>query len=1036
MKIYLLLLLAACGAVGWAQDSGPTCTPLYEDEPVCIERSLDRTAAPRIVECTLVGTKQVLKEVTVATGGVTTEYKLLPGNRVEIQQSYNGRVFNSTLSVDAYNVTISGECGSEFQFAAIAAQSGFKQTFRPNASVSSPPASGKANDGSTIGDFNNDGVPDSASVTASGIQVTLLNADGSVLSTASYPIAGIGASIAAVDFNNDGILDLAATENDDSGAGNVVVLPGKPNGTFGTPQKFPAGSFAFYLVSADFNSDGAPDLAVSDTPPSGKGNGQVSVLLGKGDGTFAAPVAYTVGPSPATIVAADFTGDGKLDLATLDANTAITNKVWVLPGNGNGTFGTAVSTASGTGSGYLAYADLNHDGKPDLVIADQFAGAAALMLGNGDGSFQSPQEYVVSTQPISIAAIPMGDGNTLILTGDGTDGGLVSNFVISNGTPTMPALQTLGLGPSAIAAGDLNGDHQPDLVIADPQSGKIYVELGKAAGQFGSPAGYTVGSQPAVLALADVNGDGYADVIAGDSRGFNVLLGSASGSLTPAGGFSIGSSVSALTVADFNGDGKPDVAAASASAGGVAIFLGNGDGTFRNGPTVAFEGPLLPVSVASGDLNGDGKTDLVVALNTSDLSQPGALGVLTGKGDGTFQTPVKITLAGPLVAQSMGTASSAALAVGDLNGDGRLDLVTAVQGSAGHQTAVLLGNGNGTFKTPLLAPTNTAPPMIAITDINKDGKPDLVLADCCGLSEASEMFGNGDGTFRAEVRFPSGPSPAGIAVADFDNDGLPDLAVVGGIQSPARGTLALLFNPFKDLVTKPAVTIVSSANPQGAIAPGSLATAYGADLAQGTPGSTSLPLPTSFGGTTLTIVDAAGQSTPAPLLYVSAGQVNFYVPPGVATGTAQVTVVSGDGTQSAGSVQVATVAPGIFALNSANLAAAVGILVAANGAQTPLQVYAVNSAGAVVANPLNLGSASDQVYLELYGTGIQAAGTSNVQVTVAGTSVPVQYAGKSTFTGEDQVNILLPHSLAGAGAVTVQVTAAGVAANPVMITVQ
>jgi uncharacterized protein (TIGR03437 family) len=96
----------------------------------------------------------------------------------------------------------------------------------------------------------------------------------------------------------------------------------------------------------------------------------------------------------------------------------------------------------------------------------------------------------------------------------------------------------------------------------------------------------------------------------------------------------------------------------------------------------------------------------------------------------------------------------------------------------------------------------------------------------------------------------------------------------------------------------------------------------------------------------------------------------------------------------------------------------------------------VNSAGAVIANPINLGSASDQVYLELYGTGIQAAGTSNVEVTVGGTKVPVQYAGKSSFEGEDQVNILLPHSLAGAGNVTVQVTASGIAANPVQITIQ
>ena len=139
--------------------------------------------------------------------------------------------------------------------------------------------------------------------------------------------------------------------------------------------------------------------------------------------------------------------------------------------------------------------------------------------------------------------------------------------------------------------------------------------------------------------------------------------------------------------------------------------------------------------------------------------------------------------------------------------------------------------------------TNTAPPMIAIADINGDGKPDLVLGDCCGLSEASEMFGNGDGTFQAEVHFPSGPSPAAIAIADFEDSGWPDLAIAGQVQSPGRGTLSILSNPFRYVAIEQVATVISSANANAAgIAPGSLASAFGADLATGTPGSTSLPL--------------------------------------------------------------------------------------------------------------------------------------------------------------------------------------------------
>jgi uncharacterized protein (TIGR03437 family) len=1037
MKSCGWMLLLGCVAFGGMVQANPTCEGEYTQTDATDK--LPPGLAPQIgVE--QAPPKSTLDRVFEYTGDLTIEYILTHDNHVNVlvTSGGGGGTFETAygMSLSTYNATIDGECGVGFRFTATAAQLRAKDALQANASSSSPPASGKTNDGAAIGDFNGDGALDNAVLSSSGIQVTLNNADGSVLSTATYPVAGIGPSIAAADFNNDGKLDLAVTATNASGQGSLVILLGKGDGTFQSPTQFPAGDYAFYLATADFNGDGALDVAITDVPATATGAGQVSVLLGKGDGTFATAKSYPVGRFPATIVADDFNGDGKVDLVALDSSTEAGNKVWFLPGNGDGTFGLAVATASSTGTGYLAYTDLNHDGKLDLVIADQFASAAAVMLGNGDGSFQPSNEYVVSAQPVSIAAIPMDDGNTLILTGDSADGNLISNFVASNGTAAMPVLQTLGMGPAAIATGDLNGDHQPDLVITDPATGGIYVELATGKGQFGSPVTYSLGTQPGAVAIADVNGDGKPDVIAADATGIDVLLGNGNGKLGAVNTFPASGSLSSITIVDFNGDGKPDVAAASAAGGNVSVFLGNGDGTFQAAQNVALAGGLVPLSTVGGDVNGDGKPDLIVAFNNSNQTQPGGVAVLLGKGDGTFQAPVNITLAGPLVQQTTGSALSAALTLGDVNGDGKLDVVTAIQSSLGNQVVVLLGNANGSFQAPLLTTTNTAPPMIAIADINGDGKPDLVLGDCCGLTEASEMFGNGNGTFQAEVQFSSGPSPAGIAIADFEDSGWPDLAIVGQVQSPVRGTLSILSNPFRYVIVDPIATVVSAANSTGtAIAPGSLATAYGSDLAKGTPGATSLPLPTTFGGTSLTIIDSAGTSWPVPLIYVSSGQVNFYVPTGVATGSAQFTVTSGDGTQSAGSVQVATVAPGIFTLNSANLAAAIGILVSSSGKQTPFQVYKV-SGGAVVANPINLGSASDQVVLELYGTGIQAAGTSNVEVTVGGTKVPVQYAGKSSFEGEDQVNILLPHSLAGAGNVRVQVTASGIVANPVQITIQ
>jgi uncharacterized protein (TIGR03437 family) len=161
------------------------------------------------------------------------------------------------------------------------------------------------------------------------------------------------------------------------------------------------------------------------------------------------------------------------------------------------------------------------------------------------------------------------------------------------------------------------------------------------------------------------------------------------------------------------------------------------------------------------------------------------------------------------------------------------------------------------------------------------------------------------------------------------------------------------------------------------------------------------------------------------------------VPPDVASGAAQLAITSGDGTVTTGSVQIAEVAPGLFVLNTANLAAATAIRYSTDGTQTVEPVYSLTSAQAVVASPIDLGSATDQVYLTLYGTGIQAAGTAGVTVTANGTPLTVQYAGpQGTYAGLDQVNVLLPRSLAGAGNITLKITAAGIASNAVQIVIK
>ena len=233
------------------------------------------------------------------------------------------------------------------------------------------------------------------------------------------------------------------------------------------------------------------------------------------------------------------------------------------------------------------------------------------------------------------------------------------------------------------------------------------------------------------------------------------------------------------------------------------------------------------------------------------------------------------------------------------------------------------------------------------------------------------------------------------------------------------------------------VAVVSSAYSLAVgIAPGMLATAYGTDLASSTPGATTLPLPFTDGGTSVSIVDSNGNIWAAPLLYVSPGQVNFEVPLGVALGSAELYVSSGDGTVSGETVQIGLVAPGVFELNASALAAA-DILTVSGTTQTYGNVFSINGSGAIVPSPIALGGSGDETYLILFGTGFQAAGTSGVSVTIGGVNATVAYAGpQGTLAGLDQANVLIPASLAGAGNVTVQLVANGIAANPVNVTIQ
>jgi hypothetical protein len=353
-----------------------------------------------------------------------------------------------------------------------------------------------------------------------------------------------------------------------------------------------------------------------------------------------------------------------------------------------------LSSSGGFLADSVAIADLNGDGHLDLVVANVGMtgfgqeGVVSVLLGNGDGTFQAPVGY---------------------------DSG--------------------GIGAQFVVIADVNGDGYPDLVVAnscessadcnylgDTGLGGVGVLLGNGDGTFQAPVRYSSGGGNAyAVAVADLNGDGYPDLVVanwcesssvcslgtGLEGGVSVLLGNGDGTFqAPVSYDSGGFNAASVAVADLNGDGHPDVVVANAGSGWVSVLLGNGDGTLQAAVDYS-SGAALPWAVAIADFNSDGKPDLAVGGGR-------AVSVLLGNGDGTFQAPVSYDTGGV----------SYSVAIGDLNGDAKLDVV-AVGSGAG----VLVGNGDGTFQPyHLRQPGGDS---VAIGDANGDGKLDLVVARSC-----------------------------------------------------------------------------------------------------------------------------------------------------------------------------------------------------------------------------------------------------------------------------------------------------------------
>ena len=605
------------------------------------------------------------------------------------------------------------------------------------------------------------------------------NGNGTFKPATYYDIPG---DVTVDDVNGDGNPDIVICGS----TPGITTLIGRGDGTF-TPGTASAttigacGGAAGVILAGDFNGDGKRDLLVNGV-----------VLPGRGDGTFTVGSAITAAPlnfssSIAAVAVGDVNKDGKADVVVSQPGY-----VALFYGNGNGTFTAGPRYAALPDYMPVSITDIDGDGNPDIVLGTSEDGIYTdgccgdltepplfqILMGRGDGTF------------VDALAYPQGHyGNGLygvagpqIATGD-FDG---------NGKP------------DALVFYASNGAGPANSLVMLP---------GNGTGALGAPLTSALNASPKMLIAADMNKDSKPDVVVGTNSGVSILFNQGNGTFAGEQDYALPGAAVSVATGDFNGDGLMDVAVGvSSGTPGVHVLLGQLNGTYA--APVRIDTSSNPTGLAAADINGDGRTDFVVAdqgfFNYAGAANQvnGAVHVYLGNANGSFTTAASPTTA---------ATNYSVAALGDLDGDGKADLILGgnVAGSQDSSTPsvyTLLGNGDGTFKTAkatsLVGNYGIGTTAIALTDFNHDGHLDVAVGDATALT--SVLLGNGDGTL-ALTALTLGQQPGALAAADLNADSFPEL-LIGAADEYGNANLAVFLNTgaWTAAATPPATTMTLS----------------------------------------------------------------------------------------------------------------------------------------------------------------------------------------------------------------------------------
>ena len=602
-------------------------------------------------------------------------------------------------------------------------------------------------------DFNGDGIIDLATANYGNSTIGIMLGHGNGTFATATTFSSDGSSpigLAAGDFNGDGKVDLAATN---ASSNTVAVFRNSGTGSFSLQGSYDSGGqYPNSLAVGDFNGDGNRDLVVTNNK-----SGALRLLLNNGSGGFTAETPIFLGSDyPGRVTVGDFNRDGNLDVALTYGSDLV-----ILWGNGAGGLSSpTMFLAPVSGPWGIAAADLNGDGNVDVVMGATNGSAVGVLLGDGKGGFNLPVSDDIASEGSGPRCVVSADFNH-----DGKPDLAIANessetlgILLGNGDGTFTAAGSYSAGGSfltSIAVGDFNSDGNLDLAVTNLYNGTIAILLGDGHGHFSPAATIAAGiANPECIETADLNGDGKLDLVVlngnyGTTIGA-VLLGNGNGAFSTPKTFNTGGTPPVgMIITDFNGDGKPDLIVANTGNGGIGtlgIDLGDGAGNFTLAATLNVTG--LGMGIVAGDFNNDGLLDVAVGVNNSSV------GVFFGNGQGGF------TNSSPVVYSAL--VNETAMVAGDFNGDGNLDLaVVNMDGSAG----ILLNNGDGTFLP--IVDYNLAglgPAGVTAADFNGDGKLDL--AETNWASDSVGILSNIGGPAPITRNSPNG-LPFDIAVGEY-----------------------------------------------------------------------------------------------------------------------------------------------------------------------------------------------------------------------------------------------------------------------------